>query len=268
MLRKPVVSGQFYPGEKEALADTIERLKPEKDLPKASYRGVIMPHAGYIYSGKVAVTTASMALPKKRLIILGPNHTGFGKTFGMWSKGSWQIPTAELAIDEKLAQSILQSGSAIVEDTQAHKFEHSIEVELPILNYFFGDFKFVPIACQVSSLKEYKAAADQIFEAVKPIKEDVLFVASTDMTHYEPDATARRKDRLALDKIINLDEEGLVDTIKKENISMCGFAPVAVMISCLKKLGARKAQVALYQTSGDASGDYTSVVGYAGIVIR
>ena len=267
MIREPVVSGQFYPGTKEALIDSIESLKPEKELPKASYRGIMMPHAGYVYSGKVAVTTASMALPKKKLIILGPNHTGFGKTFAMWSKGSWQIPTAELAIDEELAGLILQNGSTIQEDTQAHKFEHSIEVELPILNYFLGNFKFIPIACQVSSLKEYQKAAEQIYEAVKAIKEDVLFVASTDMTHYEPDATARKKDRAALDKIINLDEEGLVDTIKKENISMCGFAPVAVMISCLKKLGARKAQVALYQTSGDTSGDYSSVVGYAGIVI-
>ena len=267
MLRIPAVSGQFYPGTKEALLDTIESLKPTKEPTKASYRGIIMPHAGYIYSGKVAIATASRLLPKKRLIILGPNHTGFGKPFSMWAKGSWQIPTAEISIDEELAQSILKAGSVIQEDITAHKLEHSIEVELPILNYFLGDFKFVPIACQNTNLKEYRNAADQIVAAVKPIKEEVLFIASTDMTHYEPDPTARKKDRAALEKIIDLDEEGLIETLKKENISMCGFAPVSIMISCLKKLGALKAQVALYQTSADANGDYNSVVGYAGVLI-
>jgi len=266
MVRQPVVSGQFYPGTEKELKGIIERFSPPKPT-KASCRGLILPHAGYIYSGKVAVQTVSQALPKKRIIIMGPNHSGFGAEFALWDKGTWEIPFGQIQIDEELANSILAKGNNIQTDYMAHKFEHSIEVELPILYHFFKDFKFVPIACQQASLETYRKVAAQIYEAVKTIKEEVLLVASSDMTHYEPDATARKKDRSAIDSIISLDEEKLLRTVSKENITMCGTAPVAIMISCLKSLEARKAHVALYQTSGDSSGDYSSVVGYAGIVI-
>ncbi|UCG35541.1 MAG: AmmeMemoRadiSam system protein B [Candidatus Omnitrophota bacterium] len=266
MLRQPVVSGQFYPGTEKELKSLIEKFSPPKPT-KSSCKGLILPHAGYIYSGKVAVQTVSQVLPKKRIIILGPNHTGFGAEFALWDKGAWSIPFGQIQIDEELTDSILKKGNSIQPDHLAHKFEHSIEVELPILYHFFQDFKFVPIACQQASLETYRKVAVQIYEAIKGMKEEVLLVASSDMTHYEPDATARKKDRIAIDKIINLDEEGLLREVRKENITMCGTAPAAIMLSCLKSLGARKAQVALYQTSGDSSGDYSSVVGYAGIVI-
>ena len=267
MIREAVVSGQFYPGQNQELKDLIEGFRPKGSL-KISAKGIILPHAGFIYSGRVAVTTVSKVLPKKKLIILGPNHTGKGAQFSLWKKGAWKIADKEINIDTNIAAAILNSGKSISADTTAHIEEHSIEVELPILNHFFGDFKFVPIACQKASLAAYQEAAEQIFKALKNLREDFLLVASTDLTHYEPEATARRKDRLAIEAIINLDEQELLKRVKEENITLCGEAPLAILISCLKKLGAKKAQVALYQTSGEVSGDKSSVVGYAGIIIQ
>jgi AmmeMemoRadiSam system protein B len=266
MIREPAVSGQFYPADKEKLSSLIESFLP-KEIKKISAKALILPHAGFIYSGRVAVVAASQVMAKKTVVILGPNHTGFGKDFALWAKGMWKIPTADINIASKLAQMILEKGDCISEDYLAHKFEHSIEVELPILGYFFGDFNFVPIICQVANFSLYEKVAAQIYEGIKSVKDEVLLVASTDMTHYEPDASARKKDREALEYIINLDAEGLVKKVNKDDISMCGVAPVAILINLLNRLGARKAQVALYQTSGDSSGDYSSVVGYAGLII-
>lgn len=267
MIRKPIVNGQFYPDSRKELEKLITGFSSPAPS-KIRAKGLILPHAGYPYSGKVAARTLSQVLPQKKIIILGTNHTGQGKNFSLWAKGEWETPYGKIKIDENLAETILAKGSYIEEDYSAHENEHSIEVQLPILSYFFKEFSFAPISCKISTLQEYRNASSQLFEAVKNIKNEVLLIASTDFTHYEPDSTARKKDRRALEAIINLDEEDLIDSVGKENITMCGLAPVAVLISCLKKLGARKAQVALYQTSGDAFGDYSSVVGYAGVIIK
>lgn len=261
-----MVSGQFYPAEKENIVSLIENFKP-KESAKISAKAVILPHAGYVYSGRVAVTTVSRVLAKRQVLILGPNHTGHGGDFALWAKGSWKTPFGKIDIAEKLARNIIEKGTYIKEEYLAHKFEHSIEVELPILSYFFDSFYFVPIACQASSISVYQNVAFQIYEGIKSENEDIFLVASTDMTHYEPDATARKKDRDALDCIINFDEEGLVKKVSKDNMSMCGIAPVAILINLIKRLGAKKAQVAKYETSADSSGDFSSVVGYAGVII-
>ena len=267
MIREAVVGGQFYPDQTKALNELIESFKPKRPV-KISAKGMILPHAGFIYSGRVAVATVSKVLPKKRLILLGPNHTGKGAQFSLWKQGAWRIIDKEIGIDEELAAAILSNGKSISADTTAHTLEHSIEVELPILDYFFNNFKFVPIACQKASLETYREAAEQIFEAVKELKEDFLLIASTDLTHYEPEATARKKDLRAIEAIINLDEEELLKRIYEENITLCGEAPLAILILCLKKLGAGKSQVVLYQTSGEVSGDKSSVVGYVGMIIQ
>lgn len=267
MIRKPIVNGQFYPDSEAEIKKVIEEFLP-KQAPKISAKGIILPHAGYPYSGQVAVTTAAQVLAKKNIIILGTNHTGAGEDFGLWAKGAWEVPGASIKINEELASLILSKGKTIKEDYACHKNEHSIEVELPILRYFFGEFKFVPITCQGQDFKAYESASSQIFEAVKNTQNDTLLVASTDLTHYEPDLAARKKDRMAIEAIINLDEQSLKEAVRRQDITMCGLSPVTLLILCLKKLGARKAQVALYQTSGDACGDYSSVVGYAGVIAK
>jgi len=290
MERVPVASGQFYPNDPSDLKAIIEDFRPQGSLPlrkcsnplrgrssplrgcskKISAKGIVLPHAGYVYSGRVAVNTISKVLPKKRLLILGPNHTGQGGKFSLWSRGSWKILDKKIKIDEELARAILSKGKNIDEDTLAHTLEHSIEVELPILDYFFSDFKFVPIACQKGTILDYQEAAKGLFEAIKSLRnpEDILLVASTDLTHYESDQAARKKDRRAIETIIDLDEEELVKRVRKEGITLCGEAPLAIFISCLKRLGARKSQVALYQTSGDVTGDKNAVVGYVGMIIQ
>lgn len=266
MTREAVVSGQFYPSQVSELKKTIEEFD-QKDSAKKHAYAIVVPHAGYVYSGKVAASTISKVLPKKRLIILGPNHTGHGKDFGVFPKGAWSTPFGDIQIDEDLADKIIKNGSVIVKDEFCHKFEHSIEVELPLLYYYFKEFKFVPIVCQVSDIATYKEVAAQIFSAIKDIKEEVMFVASSDMTHYEPDPAARKKDRLALECITDLDAEGLLRIVKKENITMCGIAPVAITLLIVKEMGATKASVSLYQTSADSGASANSVVGYAGVII-
>ena len=277
MERTPVVSGQFYPDNSSDLKVMIEEFSPQGSSPlqgcskKISAKGIVLPHAGFVYSGRVAVNTVSKVLPKKRLLVLGPNHTGQGAKFSLWPSGSWKILDKKIKIDEELAIAILTKGENIDEDTLAHTLEHSIEVELPILDYFFGDFKFVPIACQRGTIVDYQETARQISEAIKSLgssSKDILLVASTDLTHYEGDQVARKKDRRAIEAIIDLDEEELVKRVRKENITLCGEAPLAIFISCLKRLGARKSQVALYQTSGDTTGDKSAVVGYVGMIIQ
>jgi len=270
MTRTPVVSGQFYPDNSSDLKIIVEEFRPSGSN-KISAKGIVLPHAGYVYSGRVAVNTISKVLPKKRLLILGPNHTGAGAKFSLWRDGPWKIIDKEIEIDQELATAILTQGENIDEDTLAHSSEHSIEVELPILDYLFGDFKFVPIACQRGTLINYQETAGQISEAIKSLGrlgKDILLIASTDLTHYEPDQVARKKDRRVIDAIIDLDEEELVKRVRKEDITLCGEAPLAIFISCLKNLGARKSQVALYQTSGDVTGDKSAVVGYVGMIIQ
>lgn len=267
MLRKPAVSGQFYPNNAKAIEELISRFCPQA-VNKISAKGIILPHAGYVYSGKVAAVAVSQVVPKQRLILLGPNHSGLGKQFSLWAKGKWKIPSAEISIDSELSGKILEKGNLVVDDQLAHQHEHSLEVQLPILQHFFGQFSFVPIACKQADLKTYRKVSEQIIAGVKELKEEVLFVASTDLTHYEPDSRARAKDRKVIEAIVNLDEETLISEVENNQITMCGLAPVAILLCCLKEIGARKAQVSLYQTSGDVSGDYSSVVGYVGVIIK
>jgi hypothetical protein len=266
MVREPQVCGQFYPSNPRELERLISNFTPQVTT-KVQAKGALLPHAGYIYSGRVAVTTVAKVSPKERVIILGPNHTGFGEEFSIYSRGKWRMPWGLVDIDEELASKILEKGSYIKEDTLAHRFEHSIEVELPILRHFFSSFKFVPIVCSTASLDMYRKVANQIYQGVKDTQEQVLIIASGDMTHYEPDHQARKKDRLAIESILHLDEEELLKRVKKENISMCGIATVSIMLSCAKLLGSKKAEVTLYQTSGDVTGDTSSVVGYLGVIV-
>jgi len=267
MIRDSIVSGQFYPNTKEELEKFIKAVTP-KETSKISAKAIILPHAGYIYSGRVTVTTVNKILAKKRVVILGNNHTGLGAEFGLWKQGSWLTPLGKVDIDSNLAELILKNEGCIKADTSSHIHEHSIEVQLPILKYFFGNFKIVPITCAMATLRKYQEAAKQICSAIKESRKEVLLVATTDLTHYEPDQTARTKDRAAIEAIVNLDEQDLIKKVKSLNITMCGLAPVMTLILCMKELGAKKSQVSLYQTSAEESGDFNSVVGYVGMIIN
>ncbi|MBU4312065.1 MAG: AmmeMemoRadiSam system protein B [Candidatus Omnitrophica bacterium] len=266
MIRKPVVAGQFYPqtetGMIKMLSKMVEVVPEKQDV-----KGVIMPHAGYVYSGYVAGATISKVDVKKTAIILGTNHTGAGKPFSIMTKGSWETPLGEVKIDTEISESILKESSLLEEDSLSHLREHSIEVEVPFLQYLRKDVKIVPIVISSGNIKNYQQLGKEIADGFKKIGRAALFIASTDFTHYESKDSAEEKDRLAINAILALDEERLLQVVRELSISMCGVAPTCTLISVCKNLGAQKAGLVKYQTSGDVSGDYTSVVGYAGMVI-
>lgn len=268
MLREPAVAGQFYPENRPALIKQIEGFLPS-NAKKEEIIGAIMPHAGYAYSGRVAVETASSIEEKDTFIIIGPNHSGLGQEFSIQTKGKWLTPFGEVEINQGLAKQLLDNSNFLKEDTLAHKFEHSIEVELPILQYFFKNFKFVPIVIMSSNFNDCISLGKEIANTVKKLslKEKVAIIASSDMTHYEEQNEAAKKDKAAIDAILKLDISLFINTITDKNVSMCGFAPATVLLSYAKECGVRQAKLVKYQTSGDASGDYSSVVGYAGITI-
>jgi AmmeMemoRadiSam system protein B len=267
MKREPSVAGTFYPASVEALKRQIGSMV-DKDAVKEKVKAVVSPHAGYVYSGPVAGELFSHIDITDTIIILGPNHTGLGPVFSLYKGDNWYTPLGEISVDTVLCSVISKGAKSIKLDENAHIQEHSIEVQLPFIQYFKKAFKIVPIVIGHANLSLYREVAKAIADAIKEYRQDVLIVASSDMTHYEPQDEAQRKDRIAIDAILKLDEELLLKKVEECNISMCGYAPTVVMLIAVKSLGAKSAKLIKYQTSGDTSGDYSAVVGYAGIIIK
>ncbi len=265
MIRRPQVAGQFYPATPSALRKQLDGLVEKKEK-KEDALGLVLPHAGYIFSGKVAGSCLSQVNLTKTVVILGPNHTGYGAPFSIMAEGNWQTPLGDVQIDIPLAKSILSKSKYLQEDLEAHLYEHSIEVQLPFLQYILPEVKIVPIVVCDADFKTY----DEIGKAIAGVLNQTqksLIVASSDMTHYAPQENAKTNDNLAIEAILKLDGEELLKRVKKFNITMCGYGPVISMLSTAKQLGAREARLIRYQTSGDVTGDYSSVVGYAGILV-
>ncbi len=267
-LRKPAVAGQFYPGTSQELKKQIERFLEGKPGQEDAL-GCVLPHAGYIYSGRVAVETVSRIKIKEKIVLLGPNHTGFGADFSIMTEGAWLTPLGEVKIDSGLSQNILQRSKYLKEDISAHAYEHCLEVELPILQYFKADFEIVPLVFLSDDLEVLKEIGREIASSIKEsnLQESTMIVASSDLTHYEPQGQAERKDQEAIRAILELDADKLMEKVRRLNISMCGYAPVITMLSATKALGAKKAVLVRYQTSGEVTQDMAAVVGYAGIII-
>jgi len=229
--------------------------------------GLVAPHAGYIYSGPVVGATISRIKFKDTFIIMGPNHTGSGNPLSIMTEGVWKTPLGEVEIDSELAKKILAASGSLQEDHVAHQYEHSLEVQLPFLQYFKPDIKLVPIILAPASGAIYKEIGQEIARAIKELNREVVIIASSDMNHYEPQESTQRKDDQALEAILDLNEDELLKRVQEFNISMCGYAPAVSLISAAKELGATGAELVRYQTSGDTTGDYTTVVGYAGIIV-
>lgn len=266
--RMPKVAGQFYPAAAKELREQIKRFS-DTQLKKKDVIACVLPHAGYVYSGYVATQTVSQIIIKNSVVLLGPNHTGLGAPFSIMTKGAWLTPFGEVKIDNILAQAILKQSRELKEDSLAHAKEHSLEVELPILQYFRPDFQIVPMVFSSSNFESLKKIGREIASSIKELKKekDSLIIASSDLTHYEPQAQAKAKDNLVIAAILELNEDKLIENISRYNISMCGYAPVSVMLSAAKALGAKNAELIKYQTSGDVTNDTESVVGYAGIIL-
>lgn len=266
--RMPAVAGQFYPGSQANLRNELTRLF-EDTLYKKDAIACVMPHAGYAYSGKVAASVAGKVEIKKNIIFLGPNHRGNGAAFSLMCSGKWRTPLGAVEINRKLAEAFIRNNPLFTEDAGAHRFEHSIEVEIPFFQYLNPGIKIVPITIKNNKLEELESAGITVGRAVmeQNLQKDTLIVASSDMTHYETRDSARKKDMLAIEDILKLDETKLFNDLSRYKISMCGFAAVAMAISAAKTLGAVNAELIKYQTSGDVTNDNLSVVGYAGIII-
>ncbi len=262
----PAVAGRFYSGDASTLEGNVRSyVSPPQRRTRAI--GCVVPHAGYIYSGRVAgAVFARLAIPTT-CIVLCPNHTGLGHPLAIMSEGSWNTPLGSVQIDHELADSLKQAFPALSEDSAAHRAEHAIEVQLPFLQVEQPSCRIVPIALGTGQFEILQALGEAIASVVSAQAEGALVVASSDMNHYENDAITRVKDHKAIERILDRDARGLFDTVKREQISMCGFGPTVAMLTAANRLGANHAELVQYATSGDVSGDREMVVGYSGIVV-
>ncbi|MFO0752247.1 MAG: AmmeMemoRadiSam system protein B [Thermodesulfovibrionales bacterium] len=266
MKRPPAVAGQFYYGDAARLKDQVEQYAVPAAV-KEKAIGILSPHAGLMYSGAVAGAVYSSLRQPDTFLLLGPNHTGLGAPASLMASGEWEIPSGIFSIDEGLAASLLQKAPYLAADVQAHAYEHSLEVQLPFIAHFSGGAKIVPLLLMGASLRECEEIGKGLAAAVGEAGYEVVIVASSDMSHYVSHETAKRLDGLALQEILALNPEGLYATVRRERISMCGVVPVTVMLFAALALGASKARLVKYATSGETSGDYARVVGYAGVII-
>ncbi|HEX7475843.1 MAG TPA: AmmeMemoRadiSam system protein B, partial [Dehalococcoidales bacterium] len=228
MIREPAYAGQFYPGkpdELKAMIASFVNLNAEKE----EVIGLVAPHAGYIYSGVVVGAVLSRVKFKPTFIILGPNHTGLGVPASIMTAGTWQTPLGDVEIDSKLAKKLLSISRYLKEDSEAHAKEHSIEVQLPFLQYFQPDVKFVPIILGVSDLEVFKGIGHEIARALLEMKKEAIIFASSDMNHYEPQPAGQKKDRQAIEAMVEMDADALMKRVVEQDISMCGYGPASVM---------------------------------------
>ena len=274
-MRKTAASGMFYAGTTKELEEQIEwcykhELGPGA-IPRVNSQGpreivaLVVPHAGYIYSGPVAAH-AYRELANDGIfdtaVILGPNHTGYGSPVSLWVRDAWRTPLGEVKINEELAHELL--GGVIKADEIAHIYEHSIEVQLPWLQHLYKKIKIVPIAM----LDQDMETAQVVGKAISKASDNIIIIASSDFTHYESYSIAADKDKSMIEAIINLDEEELYRRRELLNSTMCGYGPVASAIVAAKEMKAKRANLLKYATSGDTTGDFSRVVGYGSIVIR
>jgi AmmeMemoRadiSam system protein B len=266
MTRSPAVAGSFYPGDPGELASALQTMTRPSASPAPAV-GVMVPHAGYVYSGGVAGQVFSSVQLPRRFIILCPNHTGRGEPLAIDVEGEWRTPLGTIPVDAELAGDLAGRFPALRHDTRAHEREHSLEVQLPFLQHMIGDFRFVPICVMTHDREELIALGQAMAGAVRECADPVLVVISSDMSHYEPAEAARRKDMRALARIEAMDPEGLHRTVHGEGISMCGIAPAVAGVAAARELGATRGTLVTYANSGDVSGDMDQVVGYAGVVL-
>jgi MEMO1 family protein len=272
VIRQPAVAGQFYPAgasQINAALDELVRPAPEKRDAIA----VVCPHAGWTYSGATAGIVYSTVRIPDHVIMLGPNHRGIGSVYALYDAGAWRTPLGDVPIDEPLAAELLDHCGLLAADPRAHGAEHSLEVQVPMLLRANPNVRIVPVLIgggwpESSGRHNLREIGVAIARTVKECGERVLLLVSSDLNHYEDQETSNRKDKLALDAVVSLDEELLLRQIAAHGISMCGVLPTYIVLVAAKALGAKRAEVLDYRTSGDVSGDYSAVVGYGAVVIE
>lgn len=273
LIREPVVAGSFYNLTKDSLIEQIENIFKHKFAPKRKeekeFPVCIVPHAGYTYSGSIAAHVYTK-IKEASYIIIGPNHYGLGSEFALMKKGLWKTPLGLISVDENFANKILEECKFVEYDVIALEKEHSIEVQLPFLQYRFGsDFKFVPISiinefANDSFLDKCKLLGKALSKIVG--KGEWIIVATSDFSHYIPHESAKKIDKYLIEPILKLNEKEFFDRVNEKKASVCGFGPIAVAITVAKNLKCKKGELLSYRTSGDITLDFSSVVGYASII--
>ncbi len=266
MIREPAVAGQFYPADPEVLRKKISSFLEQRE-PLLEAKGVVAPHAGYVYSGVVAGAVYSAVRIPSRFIILGPNHTGRGVALSLHPVGQWRTPLGLAGIDEELNGSLVRECSLVVQDTAAHVNEHSIEVQIPFLQCLTAAPRFAAVCVGTADYASLEILGHALARVIKAAPDPVLLIASSDMSHYESAEVASRKDHFAIDRVVGVDPQGLYRTVFDKDLSMCGFAPTVALLTACRDLGASGGKLVRYGNSGDISGEYGRVVGYAGIAV-
>jgi AmmeMemoRadiSam system protein B len=270
-IRAPVVAGTFYPSGTSQLRRTVDDMLANVEAEPESAVAVIVPHAGLVYSGQCAAHVWKRVTIPETVVILAPNHTGLSSNPGgasAWNHGAFRTPFGEVPIAEEFLAVLEKQCTLVGHDPAAHAREHAIEVQLPFLQTLAPSAALAPIVVGWDRWDLSLTLATALAESIAAYPDDVLLVSSSDMTHYESAASAERKDRAALDTIEQLDGERLLDVCHKENVTMCGRAPSAIVLETARQLGATKAAVVDYRHSGWVTGDDSSVVAYAGVVVN
>jgi MEMO1 family protein len=267
MLRLPAVAGRFYPSnprELAALVGECSKIVPPREPVRA--RACLVPHAGYVYSGHLAgAVLARIALPRK-MIVLGVRHYPRGEPAAILSSGAWRTPLGDAPVDDSLAEALKKACPLLREDSVAHSREHSLEVQLPFLQVLAPEFTFVPVALGTIEFESLVSVGQALGQVLGSLKEDVLLITTSDLNHYEDEATTEIKDHQAIEQLLALNARGLYDTCRNGDISMCGLGPAVAMITALNLLGAKRSELVKHATSADVSGDREAVVGYAGML--
>lgn len=270
-IREPVVAGQFYPADSREVDVQLDRFIQPAVSRRAT--AVVVPHAGWMYSGTTAGIAYSNVVVPDRVILVGPNHHGAGSPYAVFDAGAWRTPTGDVPVAGALAAELLDRCELLTTDARAHRGEHSLEVQVPMLRRANPNVQIVPVVIggawpDAGGRGELRMIGESIAEVVREYGKPVLLVASTDLNHYEDQETSRVKDKLVLDAVVRLDPDGLMQRVKDVEVSMCGVAATYIVLVAARKLGAKRAELLDYRTSGDVSGDFQRVVGYGAVVIE
>ncbi|HVN24193.1 MAG TPA: AmmeMemoRadiSam system protein B [Syntrophorhabdales bacterium] len=270
MLREPAVSGMFYPADPKALLDDIEvylkQASPEEI--RGDIKGMVSPHAGYMYSGAVAAWGYKALLMRKydTVIIIAPSHKAYFEGAAVQERGGYRTPLGIVQIDEEFASELVKESKVVQANTQVHKGEHSLEVQLPFLQVVLQEFRMVPLIMGTQDSGVSRELASALSKVIRRIGTKSLVIGSTDLSHYYPYAHALELDGQVARNLGSFDIAGLTSDLEADKCEACGAGAVVATMAVSRKLGANAAKVLKYANSGDVSGDKASVVGYISAV--
>jgi len=266
MIRQPAVAGSFYPADVNQLNDVLAQLLPADAVPQSA-KAIIVPHAGYVYSGTVAGELIASTKIPKTVVLLGPNHQGAGHDIAVSGVDRWATPLGDVPIAVSLREQLCHSIPELVVDDRAHQLEHSLEVMLPFLLKCQPELQIIPISLRSLSYQQASELGQGIAAVIQQQKEDILLLASSDMNHFLDAETTEKLDFMAISAMTRFDPDALYQTVRQNRISMCGVLPAVTVMHAAKQLGASHCKLVRYAHSGQVNGDNSRVVGYAGLAI-